>query len=199
MRPVQLLAGKVLGIGLAAFARLASSSSSRSRSRDRSRSDVLHGTAPVTIAVTLIWLVLGYAFYCWLYAAAGSMVERQDQVQSLAFPLSLPVFFGYILSVTTAASGNPSVFFDVLAYVPLTAPLAMPVLVGLGTVSWWQIVVSAVISVVCTVGVAKVAADVYRKAILRSGPRVRLREVLSHSPGRCGLSRAGTDVRADPM
>jgi len=88
-------------------------------------------------------------------------------VQSLAFPLSLPVFVGYILA------GNPSVFFDVLAYVPLTAPLAMPVLVGLGAVAWWQVAVSAVISIVCTVAVAKAAAD---------------------GSARCSL--AGTDIRA---
>jgi ABC-2 type transport system permease protein len=183
IRPGQLLAGKVLGIGIAAFIQAGLAVVLALSLAKSVHSDVLHGTTPVTIAATLIWLVLGYAFYSWLYAAAGSMVERQDQVQSLAFPLSLPVFVGYILAVTTATSGNPSVFFDVLAYVPLTAPLAMPVLVGLGTVAWWQVVLSALISVVCTVFVARAAADIYRKAILRRGPRVRLREVLSRAPG----------------
>jgi ABC-2 type transport system permease protein len=191
IRPGQLLAGKVLGIGMAAFVQAALAVVVALTLARSVHSDVLHGTTPATIAATLIWLVLGYAFYCWLYAAAGSMVERQDQVQSLAFPLSLPVFVGYILAVTTASSGNPSVFFDVLAYVPLTAPLAMPVLVGLGAVAWWQVAVSAVISIVCTVAVAKAAADVYRKAILRRGPRVRLREVLT---GRAGGERALTTV-----
>lgn len=43
----------------------------------------MHGTTPLLIASTLVWLVLGYAFYCWVYAAAGSTASRQDQVQSL--------------------------------------------------------------------------------------------------------------------
>jgi hypothetical protein len=46
-------------------------------------------------------------------------------------------------------------------------------------VTWWQFTVSAVISAVCTVGVARVAASVYRRAILQTGRRVRLREVLA--------------------
>ncbi len=54
-----------------------------------------------------MWLVLGYAFYCWVYAAAGSMAERQDQVQSLAFPLSLPLIFGYIMALTVAGIRQP--------------------------------------------------------------------------------------------
>jgi ABC-2 type transport system permease protein len=109
------------------------------------------------------------------------MAERQDQVQSLAFPLSLPIVFGYIMALTTVGSGSPSAFFKVLAYLPPTAPFAMPVLVGFGAVSWWEFAASAALSVLCTVGVARLAAGIYRRAILRTGRRVRLREVVSAS------------------
>ena len=68
-----------------------------------------------------------------------------------------------------------------LGYLPPTAPFAMPVLVGLSAVTWWQFVASAAISVVCTVGVARVATSVYRRAILRTGRRVRLREVFARA------------------
>jgi len=69
----------------------------------------------------------------------------------------------------------------VLAYLPLTAPFAMPVLVGLGAVSWWQFAASAVISLAGTVVVARVAAGVYQRAILQTGRRVRLREALARN------------------
>ncbi len=100
-------------------------------------------------------------------------------VRSLVFPLALPVIFGYIVSLTAATSGNASLLVHILAYLPPTAPLAMPVLVGLGAVSWWQFAVSVVISVACTVGVSRLAVSVYRRAILQSGRRVRLREALA--------------------
>ena len=103
----------------------------------------------------------------------------RGEAQSLSWQVGLPVIFGYLISIATATSGNPSLFFHVLAYLPPTAPFVMPVLVGLGAVTWWQFTVSAVISAVCTVGVARVAASVYRRAILQTGRRVRLREVLA--------------------
>jgi ABC-2 type transport system permease protein len=67
----------------------------------------------------------------------------------------------------------------VLAYLPPTAPFEMTAMVGIGAVRWWQFLLSAVISLASTVVVARLAATVYRRAILRTGKRVRLREVLA--------------------
>jgi ABC-2 type transport system permease protein len=178
IRPIQLLAGKVLGIGLVAMGQAALIVAVALVLAKAVGSDLLRGTAPLELASDLLWLVLGYAFYCWVYAAAGSTAERQDQVQTLAFPLSLPILFGYITALTVAGSGHPSLLFRVLAYLPPTAPFAMPVLVGLGKVTWWQFLISVALSVAGTVLVARFAAGVYRRAILRTGRRVRLRELL---------------------
>jgi ABC-2 type transport system permease protein len=178
---VRLLAGKVLGIGLTVFVQAGLAVAVALSIAHATHSDVLHGTTTLSIAATLVWLVLGYAFYSWVYAAAGATVSRQDQVQSLAFPLALPVIFGYIVSLSAATTGNPSLLVHVLAYLPPTAPLAMPTLVGLGAVSWWQFAASAVISLAGTVVVARVAAGVYRRAILQTGRRVRLREALARN------------------
>jgi ABC-2 type transport system permease protein len=54
----------------------------------------------------------------------------------------------------------------------------MPVMVGLGQVNWLEFCTSGLISIVCTVGVARLAAVVYRRAILRTGRRVKLRDVV---------------------
>jgi ABC-2 type transport system permease protein len=179
VRPVRLLAGKVLGIGSVAFAQATLIVAFALVLASSVGSDLLKGTAPLVVVSTLLWLVLGFAFYCWVYAAAGSMASRQAQVQSLAFPLSLPIIFGYVTSLTAASSSNASSLIKVLAYLPPTAPFAMPVLVGLGAVTWWEFTASAALSVVCTVAVARLAASVYQRAILHTGRRVQLREVLS--------------------
>lgn len=177
VRPLELLGGKVLGIGLVAMGQAALIVIEAFVLSKAVGSDLLHGTGPVLILSDLLWLVLGYSFYCWVYAAAGSMAERQDQVQTLALPLTLPIIIGYVYSITVASSGNPSLLFKVLAYLPPTAPFAMPVLVGLSQVTWWQFLASVVISLIGTVFTARFAAGVYRRAVLRSGQRVSLREL----------------------
>ena len=116
VRPIQLLGGKVLGIGLVALgqATLIVGFALIVGRGGGLRPAARHG--PAGAGVPVLWLVLGYAFYCWVYAAAGSTAERQDQVQTLALPLSIPILVGYIFSITVASSGNPDLLFKILAY-----------------------------------------------------------------------------------
>jgi ABC-2 type transport system permease protein len=178
LRPTQLLAGKVAGIGAVALAQAVLLFAFALVLAEILGSSLVQGAAPLVVGAIVVWLVLGYAFYSWVYAAAGSLAERQDQVQSLALPLSAPLIFGYIASLIGASSGSVSLLVKVLAYLPPTAPFAMPVLVGFGEATWWEFALSVSISIVCTVGVANVAARVYRTAVLRTGSRVRLRDLL---------------------
>jgi ABC-type Na+ efflux pump permease subunit len=178
IRPAQLVGGKVLGTGLVAFAQAAVVASVAVGLAKAVGSDLLHGTAPLALASAVAWLLRGDAFYSWAYAAAGSMAERRDQAQSLILPLSVPILASYLLAQTAIVSGHASALVEVLAYLPPTAPLTMPALVSLGAVSWWQFTASALLSVACTVGMARLAIGIYRRAILQTGRRVRLREVL---------------------
>ena len=96
----------------------------------------------------------------------------------MALPLSAPLIFGYIVSLIGASSGSASLLLKVLAYLPPTAPFAMPTLIGFGEATWWQFLLSVVVTLACTLVVAVVAARVYRTAVLQTGGRVRLRELL---------------------
>ncbi len=177
----QLLTGKVMGIGGVALAQgllLVGVSLGLAKAVG---STLVQGTAPLLVASTLLWLTLGYAFYCWVYAAGGSLADRQEHVQTLAFPLQLPMLAGYIISLTALGSSNPSTFIRVLAYLPPTAPFAMNVLVADGKVGWLGFTISAILTIVATVGVARFAAGVYRRAILQTGRRVQLRRVLGRA------------------
>ncbi len=181
VRPIQLLAGKVIGIGTVALAQAAALVAFALVLGAAVGSSLVRGTTPLVVAATLVWLVLGYAFYSWVYAAAGSLAERQDQVQSLALPLSAPLIFGYIVSLIGVSSGHVSLLVKVLAYLPPTAPFAMPTLVGFGEATWWQFLLSAVVCLASTVAVALAAARVYRAAVLQTGGRVRLRGLIPRS------------------
>jgi ABC-2 type transport system permease protein len=181
LRAGQLLTGKVIGIGLVALLQAALIVGVALGLGAAEGSSLVHGTAPLEIVSSLLWVVLGYAFYCWVWAAGGSLADRQEQVQSLAFPLQLPILFGYIVSFTALGSGQPSELVKVLAYLPPTAPFAIPVLVGLGDVAWWGFTLSALLSVAATFGMARIAAAVYRRAILRTGGRVHLRQLFARA------------------
>jgi len=181
VRPLQLLTGKLLGIAAVVFGQAALVVAVAFGVGKGVGSDLIHGAGPELLGSQFLWLVLGYALYSWLYAAVGSMVERQDQVQSLALPLVIPLVFGYIIALTSAGSGSPSTLLKVLAYLPPTAPFAMPVLAAFKAVSWWQYLISIAIMLAAIAGAARLAAGIYRRAILRTGRRVHFRELFHSS------------------
>lgn len=177
LSPLRLLVGKVVGIGLVALAQAAVIVGFALALAAATGSTLIKGTAPTEIVVGLVWLLLGYVFYCWEYAAAGAMIERQDQLQAIALPLQLPILFGYIVALTSIGSSSPSLFVKVLAYLPPTAPFAMTVLTANGAATWWEVVISALLSLVATVALARLAGRIFRRAILRPSRQLKLSDV----------------------
>ncbi len=141
-------------------------------------SSVVHGAAPGIVLVGTVFLLLGYAFYCTAFAAAGSLVSRQSDVGTVIMPVQIPLILAYALSYTVIYANGANVFYQVLGFLPPTAPIAMPVLYAAGDVPTWQVAISAVLVAIATVWMARAAATIYGRSILRTGTRVRLRQVL---------------------
>jgi ABC-2 type transport system permease protein len=182
VRPVQLMVGKVLGIGLLALAQTAAIVVAFVVAGFASGSSLVGGTAIGIVLAGGVFAVLGYAFYCTVFAAAGSLVSRQSDVNSTIMPVQLPLIVAYALSYTVLYANGANAFYHVLGFLPPTAPVAMPVLYASGDAPLWQVVVAAVLLAAATVWMARVAAGVYSRSILRTGARVRLNEVLRRAP-----------------
>ncbi len=184
VRPIQLLVGKVFGVGLLALAQAVAMVAVVLGLGAAVGSSLVHGAAAGIVIVGAVFLVLGYAFYCTAFAAAGSLVSRQSDVGTVVLPVQLPLIIAYALSYTVIYANGASTFYHVLGFLPPTAPIAMPVLYAAGDVPAWQAAVSAVLVAVGTVWMARTAATIYARSILRTGSRVRLREVLARGGGR---------------
>lgn len=178
LRPVQLLAGKVIGMGLLALAQIAAMVVLYLALGHAVGSNQIHGVTTGVVLSAGLWLVLGYAFYCTAYAAAGSLISRQSDAYNAALPLQIPLILAYVLTNTVVYASNVNAFYHVLAFIPFTAPITMPVLVSVGDAPAWQVAVSAVISVAATAWMARLAATIYSRAILRTGTRLKVRQVL---------------------
>src|SRR5690242_3607528 len=179
VRPLQLLVGKVTGIGILALAQAALMVAAFLGVGAAVGSSLVHGAAPGIVITGAVFLILGYAFYCTAYAAAGSLVSRQSDVGAVILPVQVPLIIAYALSYTVIYADGANVFYRVLGFLPPTAPIAMPVLYAAGDVPAWQAAVSAVLVAAGTVWMARTAATIYGRSILRTGSRVRLRQVLT--------------------
>lgn len=178
IRPIQLLMGKVFGIGLLAISQAVAMLVVFLGLGAAVGSSVVHGAAPRIVIAGAVFLVVGYAFYCTAYAAAGSLVSRQSEIGTAIVPVTLPLTLAYVLSYTVLYTNGANAFYRVLGFLPPTSPVAMPVLYAAGDVPAWQVAVSAVLLAASTVWMARIAATIYTRSILRTGARLRLRQVM---------------------
>jgi ABC-2 type transport system permease protein len=177
--PRQLLVGKVVGIGLVALLHAAVLIVTAFATTRIVGVDLTEGLALGDLALSGVWFVLGYALYCGVYAAAGSLVSRVEDAQSAAFPIMLPLLFGYFASFSVAEGANTLLW--VLAFIPPTAVVAMPTLYAIGEAPVWMVGVSMGLTVLAILLVGALAAKIYERSILHSGKRLGWKEALRRS------------------
>jgi ABC-2 type transport system permease protein len=178
MRPGQLLVGKVLGIGATALAQVAALVAAFLVVGEATGSSLLHGAAIGVVLVGAVWLVLGYALHCTVFAAAGSLVSRESETANVTFPVVIPLLLSYALSFSVIFSASGNSFYHVLAFIPPCAPIASTSLYAIGAIGLGQVAISWAICLAATVVGARLAATVYQRSILRTGARISLREAL---------------------
>lgn len=127
------------------------------------------------LASVVFWFLLGYAMYAVLYAALGSTVSRQEDLQStLMLPALLLVPGFFIAQLANEIPDSPIVVFG--SYFPLWSPLVMPVRAAVGAVSWWEVVLAVALVVAASYLAIRVGGRIYRGAVLQLGAKVRLRD-----------------------
>lgn len=178
VRPRELLFGKVVGIGLVALGQAVLLLAVVLATAAAVGSNVLRGTSIVAALTMLLWLLLGYWLYCWLYAAAGSLVSRTEDAQNVSFPVSIPLLVSYLISFTAMTGGEVSPLVRVLSFFPFSAPFLMPVRVAVGDASPMEVLIAAVATVAGILLVARAAASVYERAVLRTGARIGWRDAV---------------------
>ncbi|MDR2997269.1 MAG: ABC transporter permease [Microbacterium sp.] len=122
-----------------------------------------------------VFFLFGFILLAALYAAAASMVSRQEDIGSTTMPLMMLIMAPYFLVIFF--NDNP-VVMTIMSYVPFSAPVAMPVRLFVGEAQWWEPLVSLVILIATCVGAILVGAKIYENSLLRMGARVKLGEAL---------------------
>ncbi len=80
------------------------------------RSRTSAGAAQV-IALALAWFALGYAFFASLFAVAGAIASRQEDLQNTMSPLTVVILLSFFLSFS-ALDDPDGPLARVLSFVP---------------------------------------------------------------------------------
>jgi ABC-2 type transport system permease protein len=118
--------------------------------------------------------VLGFSLYALIYAAAGSLVSRPEDLQIIALPLSLIAIVGYFQSIL-ALSGGITWFIRFASFVPFWSPFVMLTRLSVGRVDPLELVVSLALLAGTIALTAVVAIRIYSAGVVLYGQRPGLR------------------------
>jgi ABC-2 type transport system permease protein len=175
IRARQLLAGKILGIGALGLLQLVAIATYSIVLASLTGALDIPTHALGTAALAIGWFVLGFAFYASLFAVAGALVSRMEDLQNVIVPLNLVILASFFLSI--GATNDPSSTLSrIVSIVPFSAALSMPVRISLGAATPLEVVASLVLMIGSTALLIPLAGRVYSGAVLRTGARVKLRD-----------------------
>jgi len=182
IRPWQLMAGKVLGIGAIGLIQLVVVvGGGVGTAFALGLVDASSVNLGATAAWVLVWFVIGFVMYSLALAALAALVSRQEDVGSVITPVLMLMMIPYIIGISIGPwdPENPLVVW--LSYIPFCSPLLMPIRIALGTVETWEILLAVGLSLALVPVLVWLAGKIYSNAVLRTGGRVRLKDALRAS------------------
>lgn len=177
VRPWHLLLGKVIGLGLVGLVQLALLGVAGLAMASAAGVLTITGIATGTLLWGLLWYVLGFFLYATVFAGAGSLVSRQEEMQTVLMPVTMVLVGGFIAGFTVIQEPD-STAATVLSLIPPLSPILMPSRIATGTVSGLEIGLALLLTVATIAALTWLGGRVYRAAILRTGARVRLKDAL---------------------
>ena len=177
LRPSQIMVGTVVAVGLTTLTQLLLLTAPLAVAVPFT--DIgLPAVASGDLALAVVWFVLGFALYAFLYAASAALVDKITEVSAAVMPVTVVMVIGYMLAVTVVMGDPTSTWSALISLFPFSAPLAMPIRWASGEVPVYQLVLAMVLTAGTAVLLVMVGSSIYRRALVITGQRVKLREVL---------------------
>jgi ABC-2 type transport system permease protein len=182
IRPSNLMAGKVIGIGALGLAQIALVGGLASLLLAAGVFDA-PASLGASLALVIPWFALGFALYAVAYATAGALASRAQDANTAGQPVTYTILAAYFVGYIAIASNADGVLANVLTVLPISAPLVLPARSALTGVPLWEHVLAVLLMLASIVLLVRFAGRIYAHGLLRGGPRIGIRAAWRASRG----------------
>jgi ABC-2 type transport system permease protein len=121
----------------------------------------------------VVFFLLGFAAVACVWAVAGSVATRSEDLQATTTPVTVSVMVALFAGLF--AQGK---VLALVSFIPLVSSVAMPIRMLAEDVPWWQPVVSGALVLVAATALMRLGARMYEGSLLRTGRRTSWREAV---------------------
>ncbi len=180
VRPLALLVGKILAMGVLSLLQVATIAGafviiiSQAGTLSSALGDV--SVSPGLLVMLAVYFVLGFLLFGSLMAGIGAVSTTMRESQNFVTVITLPAMFPFFF-ITIFATDPNGTFATVLSMIPLTAPLSMIMRLAVTDVPVVQLVASMALLLLGVMGAIWFSARLFRVNTLLMGHMPRLRDL----------------------
>ena len=133
-----------------------------------------------SIAICVMYFLLGYTVYAFLNAVTGATVSKVEDLNSAQTPIALVSLFSFYLAYFTATvpDSSASKFASIF---PFSSAFSMPGRILAGGATAGEIGISITLLIATAILLAYISIKVYSGAVLHYGKRLNIRDLLKLS------------------
>jgi ABC-2 type transport system permease protein len=176
-----LLAGKIVGIGLLGLGQVAATAIVALVAASLTDSFDVPAVRGSVLAWAVVWFLLGYMLFATVYGMLGSLASRTEDASSVTGPVTVILVLGFMVSFAAFGSVETT-WAQVVSWFPITAPLAMPNRIAMGVATWWDPVLAGALTLASIAGLVVLGGRVYTRAILHTGATLSLSDAWRGAP-----------------
>jgi ABC-2 type transport system permease protein len=183
IRPEELLAGKILGVGSVGLTQVflwlvtATLITSTALLTNVTGTPMHVSIGAAQIVFFVVYFLLGFLLYASIAAALGAMVNSEQELQQLNMLLVLPLV-GCMFALGAVITNPSGTLATVISLIPFCTPLIMYLRISVAMPPIWQIALSLLLMAVAIYAAIWIASRIYRVGILMYGKRPNLPEIL---------------------
>ncbi len=140
--------------------------------------ELLFSISLYKILFFIITYSLGLVTYLGLFAAAGAIVDNDQDAQSMIWPVMILIMIPFFISISLQS--NPgSIIGRVSSLVPFASLIVMPARIALVDVPVYEILLSVFINILTLIFVVIISGKIYRLGIIATGKKPSPKELLN--------------------
>ena len=175
LRPSQLLAGKVFGLGALSLIPFVLLAVSGTLVLINDHDSLMDGVTVPLLLVLIFRFLSGYLFFAIGFAALGSLVSRPEEVGLCVMPMAALSVGGLVFASFTVQ--NPQSVVAVLtSYLPPTASFVVPQRALAGAISTWEHLLASLVMIAAIMTMFRVGGKVYSGGVLHFKNRTSIRD-----------------------
>lgn len=171
--PREIMAGKVIGLGMVGLLQIAVWTAFAVMLGSRKEITAL---TPELLVFFILYFVMGYMFFAGINALIGAVFAADQDIQPLQAVISMLGVVPVALAFWVIEAPSDTAV-RILSYVPFLTPTMMILRIIVSEPPWWEIVLTLLTLFIGVIFVFRIAGRLFEISLLMHGKKISIREM----------------------